>query len=243
MRRFAIALVSVLLAVLALGFFLLPSYPVTVTQEQINEAIADRLPFVTEQNTSQTTVSAGTVTLSAGNRVATEWALETASPMFTGNVAMTAALQPHYEDGAFFLKDLDYREIQIAFVEDGAEGEKIRRDVGDLLVQGARSVMRGLLDDATTTRTFDPELTEALKQLFGGILQAFLNAFPVYDLRSAGGNIALAALVLDEVVVDDGQITATFGVQRLISQVTFFVLVILLLLLFAGRNAPPSRST
>lgn len=243
MRRFAIALVSILMAVLALGFFLLPSYPVTVTQMQINEAIADRLPFQTEQRVGSAVVNAGTVTFNAGNRVATEWELDTNTAMFSGSVSLAAALNIHYEDGAFYLKDLNHEEVQLTFLNEGAGAEDAaRRDLGDLLVQGARNAFRAVTDDRAATQTFDPELTAALKRFLGGILQAFLNAFPIYDLRSAGGNIALAALVLEEVRIDDGQVTVVFAVQRLISQLFGAALVVMLLLLFVGRTAPLGRS-
>ncbi len=110
MRRFAIAVFSILLVCLALGFFMLPSYPITVTQAQINQAIADRLPVETEQNVGSAIVNSGTVTLSAGNRVATAWELEMQAPMFSGGVVVPAALQVHYEDGAFYLKKSEIRE-------------------------------------------------------------------------------------------------------------------------------------
>ncbi|MDX8352669.1 hypothetical protein [Cognatiyoonia sp. IB215182] len=241
MRRFGIIVFSVLLALLALGFFLLPPLPITVTQAQINTAIADRLPFETQQDVGSAVINAGTVTLSAGNRVETEWAVTATSPMYRGDVAISAALQIQYQDGAFYLRDLDYREIALDFAEEGAT-ETTRRDLGDLLVQGARTALQAVTDDAVATTAFDPELTSALKELFGRILQTFLNAFPIYDLRSAGGNIALAALVLDEVRIDDGVVTVTFAAQRLISQVAVAVLFVLVLLLFAGRNAPFGRS-
>lgn len=243
MRHFFIAVVSILMVALTLGFFLLPSYPVSVTQAQINDAIAERLPFQVEQRIGSATVNAGRIDLSAGNRVATAWELDTKAPMFTGAISLTAALNIHYDDGAFYLKDLNYEEVQLAFPNENAGTDEMdRRDLGDLLVQGARNAFRAVTDDRTATQTFDPELTAALKRLLGGMLQTFLNTFPVYDLRSAGGNVALAALVLEEVRIDDGQVTAVFAAQRLISQLFGAALVILLVLLFVGRTAPLGRS-
>ncbi len=145
--------------------------------------------------------------------------------------------------GRFTSKNLKSENVELAFLEDGADAESTtRRDLGDLLVQGARSAFRAVTDEAATAQTFDPELTAALKRLLGRILEGFLNTFPIYDLRSAGGNIALVALVLEDVTVDDGQVTATFAAQRLISQLTAVVLFVLLMLLFVGRGAPLGRS-
>ncbi|MEM9787349.1 MAG: hypothetical protein AAFY14_05110 [Pseudomonadota bacterium] len=244
MRRFAIVVFSIIMLCLTLGFFLLPPYPITVTQTQINQAITDRLPLATDQSVGSAIVNAGTVTLQSGNRVATTWELATRTPIFSGNVAVSAALKIHYEDGAFYLKDLKSEDVQLAFLaEDADASETHRRDLGDLLVQGARNALRAVTDERVASQAFDPELTEALKRLLGRILEEFLNTFPVYDLRSAGGTIALAALVLEDVSVSDGQVTATFAAQRLLGQFVAGVLFILAMLLFVGRTAPLGRGS
>ena len=243
MRRYAIICLSVILCLLSLGYFLVPAYPVTITQQQINDGLADRLPMVVEHDGDTMEMLTGKVTFSDDKSVSTYWEFNVDVVGFDGTIGVLAKLNLQYENGAFYLRDVNYDDVQLAFLEEGGSPDEIAgADLGDLLVLGARRVIGAARGEAPDpTRTYDPVLTNAVKQVLTGILRRILNNFPVYDLRSAPGNIPLAALVLEDIVVSEGQATAVFSVQGMISKIAFGVLVIILLLALVGKNAPLRR--
>jgi hypothetical protein len=174
-------------------------------------------------------MTAHTITLSEGDRVAATWEMQKTGPVFSGDFTATALLQLHYENGALYLKDPNYNDVQFAILEEGADAEGIAsRDLADVVLQGfGGPVVRN----------------DALKEILGDILGAILNAFPIFDLRSLDGNLPLVALVLEDVSVSDGPITATFSLKMLISQCGAVVLFLLVMLLYVGRTAPIGRNT
>jgi hypothetical protein len=245
-RKICVSLSLVLAVVLLLAYIFVPPKIIAISSDQIAQALEENLPYEVESLVTSVTVHDATVHLNDGGKIQLRAAFEASGLTLEGTGSAHVNSAVRYENGRFYLTDLKREHVQFELSENSTE-----------TVSDVRATFEGILrreteeanasGDADRIALLERRNNYVETELESHALEAldrFLSTFPIYNLKRAGGVLAIAALAIDNVDVTHDEILVTLSFQTFILKVggifstMLFILASMVSPYFRRRDKP-----
>jgi len=237
MKRIITKSVLLVIGVLGLLYVALPTKVIEFSQQDVDEAIRSRMPYVIEQGIATITVHAATLNLKQENVVYVSTSFEASAVTLEGEGDSNFETGIRYQNGSFYLADISKEDIRFVFSSNSVE-----------TIANVRSALEGVLHREETEAAENRDTAKAsrvnrvreyveseLKKDAEEALDKFLKRIPIYSLNNQGHWLKLAALALDDVTISEGKVTATLSFQTFIIRVVLAALsALFVMLVFFG---------
>ena len=188
MMKIAKNITLLALGILGLLFIFLPVKVIEFTQQDVDNAIKSKIPYVIEEGIARIIVHSATLSLRQGNVVNVNTSFEASAITLEGEGDSNFESGIRYKNGSFYLSDLSKEGIRFEFSSNSAE-----------TIDDVRSTLEGLLNREEAEAADNRDIQRAnsvnrvreyaenqLKQDAEETLDKFLKGIPIYSLNSQG---------------------------------------------------------
>ncbi|MEM1160619.1 MAG: hypothetical protein AAGJ28_06770 [Pseudomonadota bacterium] len=200
-----------------------PRIPVTITEEQIDAALAQALPFSTGNAGFQINATEIDVDTKDGDRISLNGSGDFDGLTLRGSVAVRGETSIHYRNGKFYLSDLTSENISVDLTAESTEALRKYRDAA------ATFLSRSDAPTGEPTSQIDAAARENVAAASKRAIDWLIRSTPIYTIDQDKWWARLAALAIADVKITRGEVTVVLEPRKVLISVLLTVAVLLLM--------------